>query len=161
LLVKLVMRVNLSERFVAGESSVRMTPAGAGPTGKDTVTGGAGRYCAFPGCVAMRDTWPVVPASVSTPEASEAGPEMSAIWTGSPLDAVAETASGGLLRVTFAGAANEIVWGRSAAKLAVTDLLEFMRMVRLADAPVASPVQPANAFPGCGVATAVAWALGG
>jgi hypothetical protein len=153
--------VNLSERIVTAASSARITPAGGDPTGKERVTAGAARYCEFPAWVAVRVTCPVDPACVSTFPASEAGPEISDMSTGSPLDAVAESVRGGLRVVTVPGAWNVIVWARSDAKFAVTDLLEFMNTERTGDDPVESPVQPTNDDPGPAVATAVAMPLGG
>jgi hypothetical protein len=129
--------------------------------GIERVTGGAGRYRALPACVAVRVTWPVAPACVSTFPASDAGPESSAIRTGSPLEAEAERMSGGVRVVTVPGERNVIVWGIRAEKLAVIDLLEFISKVRLGAEPETSPVQPVNDDPGPGVATATATALGG
>jgi hypothetical protein len=146
---------------VAAESSLSTTPTGGRPIGKVIATGTAARYWEFPGWVAVTVTMPVDPLGVSWAPSSVAGPESSVRATGSPLVDDAEIAKAGERVEIPAGETAEMVCGNRDVKLASRERFALITMDTVGAEETRSPVQPANALPGPGVATAVAWAPGG
>jgi hypothetical protein len=159
--MRFAARVRRSDLFVAEESSARSTPGTGAPMGTVATSGGAGRYWLFPGCVAVKVTVPCTPEGVRTLPESVAGPEVRTKVTGSPLVVVNVRATGGVRVETAPGGENWIVWARSCAKRAATDLFAVMRTAAMGVVPAASPDQLTNTLPWSAVADTVAVAPGG